>query len=200
MRVERQANEDADAEAAQLRMKLAAAEELNDELSARCKEVLRQRDDLRRQLAVAKGKTSAVLNKMRAHDPSTDIAATIQMTEIQELLDLVGDAEEARELCKEVGLSLDPGLSIATMKAALKGHYQQNATVEDVFLEMDADGSGYLDEEEVQAAVAMLGFTVDEQNLKQIMTEMDPDGDGEVRRFCAGKADEMGIEDALAYR
>ena len=55
-------------------------------------------------------------------------------------------------------------------------------------------------EEEVQAAVAMLGFTVDEQNLKQIMTEMDPDGDGEVRRFCAGKADEMGIEDALAYR
>jgi hypothetical protein len=34
-----------------------------------------------------------------------------------------------------------------------------------VFTEMDADGSGYLDEDEVMKAVAMLGFAVDKANL-----------------------------------
>jgi hypothetical protein len=37
--------------------------------------------------------------------------------------------------------------------------------VEEVFTEMDADGSGYLDEDEVMKAVAMLGFAVDKANL-----------------------------------
>ena len=167
----------------QLQVELVAATELNKKLSVRCEAALQQRDQMQRQLAAAEGKTSAVLHEMRAKTPSTDIAASIQVNEVQELLDLVGDEEEARELCKEVGLSLDAGLSIETMKAALKGHYNPDATVDEVFAEMDADGSGYLDEEEVQAAVAMLGFTVDTRNLKQILTEMDPDGDGEVRSF-----------------
>ena len=34
-----------------------------------------------------------------------------------------------------------------------------------MFTEMDADGSGYLDEDEVMKAVAMLGFAVDKANL-----------------------------------
>ena len=135
----------------QLQVELVAATELNKKLSVRCEAALQQRDQMQRQLAAAEGKTSAVLHEMRAKTPSTDIAASIQVNEVQELLDLVGDEEEARELCKEVGLSLDAGLSIETMKAALKGHYNPDATVDEVFAEMDADGSGYLDEEEVQA-------------------------------------------------
>ena len=50
----------------------------------------------------------------------------------------------------------------------------------EVFAELDVDSSGYLDEQEVQCAVAMLGFLVEPGSVEVVMAEMDPDGDGKV--------------------
>lgn len=42
-------------------------------------------------------------------------------------------------------MQVDDGLPMKTLVAALKGHFDRNKTVEEVFAEMDQDESGYLD-------------------------------------------------------
>ena len=94
-------------------------------------------------------------------------------------------------------MQVDAELPMETVIAALKGHFDPGKTVEEVFEEMDQartppnkslsfchlsrrqsltslvwmrqDDSGYLDEEEVRAAIAMLGFAVDSANLARVM-------------------------------
>ena len=58
--------------------------------------------------------------------------------------------EEAREVCKEVGLRHDTGLPFQAMVSALNGHYDHELTVEGAFGMVDFDKSGYLDAAKVR--------------------------------------------------
>lgn len=133
---------------------LAGSKQRAEKLFGEKRVALEQLQSLRQQQAAAAGKTTAVLKQVATSNPESDIAATIQQAEVETLIDLVEDEEEALELCKEVGLSLEGGLPMPTIKAALRGHYNPDLTVEAVFAETDVDGSGYLDEEEVSKVAA----------------------------------------------
>ena len=76
-------------------------------------------------------------------------------TKVGGLLKLVLDGEEAREN-KEGG--------------GIKG----------LFAEMDEDGSGALDEEEVGLLLGKLGHELDKKGLERLVAEMDEDGNGEI--------------------
>ena len=53
--------------------------------------------------------------------------------------------------------------------------------VRELFTEIDEDGSGALDSEEVKQLLVKLGIEkVDENSLQDVFSKMDPDGDGEV--------------------
>jgi Ca2+-binding EF-hand superfamily protein len=103
----------------------------------------------------------------------------IDTEEVTELLSLLEDESEAAALCSESGLDLGNGdVSLETMKAALRGYFSKGLSVRHVFDELDVDDSGYLDQDEVEQAIAMLGFLTDD--VAKVMDEMDPNGDGEV--------------------
>lgn len=55
-----------------------------------------------------------------------------------------------------------------------------SAELRTVFLEIDADGSGVLDRDEVAVLARRLGHTLTHSQLDRAMSEMDEDGDGEV--------------------
>jgi hypothetical protein len=55
-----------------------------------------------------------------------------------------------------------------------------NAELRTVFLEIDTDGSGVLDREEVSVLARRLGHDLTEKQLNSAMSEMDTDGDNEV--------------------
>ena len=119
------------------------------------------------------------LRKVQGAEGQKDL--TIGEEEARELIDLLDDQEEAEQLCREAGLDVDSSAKIDTMKAALKGHFaRRKLSMEEVFNELDADNSGSLDADEVEQAVAMLGFIVDGNNVASIMAQMDPNGDGKV--------------------
>lgn len=53
--------------------------------------------------------------------------------------------------------------------------------VRELFKEIDEDGSGTLDPEEVRQMLTKLGVEkVNDESLQEVFTKMDPDGDGEV--------------------
>ena len=141
-------------------------------------EAVAQRDGYRSQLESSVKKTSAVVKKMAVRQ--ADASSSMDAEEADELLEMLDTVEEAREMCEELGMEIDGDMPMEAVLAALKGHYDHSKSVEEVFNEMDVDDSEYLDEDEVQAAVAMLGFAVNSTNLQVVMSEMDPDGNGEV--------------------
>jgi hypothetical protein len=125
------------------------------------------------ELRGAKGR----LRKVRAQGVEGEQPTVeIEEEEARELIELLDDAEEAEQLCRESGLSVDSSAKIETMKAALRGHFaRRELSMEEVFHELDADHSGALDAGEVQQAVAMLGFLVDDGNLSSIMSQVSDD-------------------------
>ena len=52
------------------------------------------------------------------------------------------------------------------------------AAVERLFAELDADGSGFLNQDEVRELAVKLGASLSEDELAAAMSEMDPSGDG----------------------
>ena len=52
--------------------------------------------------------------------------------------------------------------------------------VRQLFRSIDADGGGSLDKLEVKTLLTRLGLEVDDESVDRVMTQMDPDGDGEV--------------------
>ena len=77
-------------------------------------------------------------------------------------------------MCKEVGIRSDTALPMEAMVAALKGHYDKSLTLEQVFVEQDTEESGFLDDVEVQAACAMMGFLIEPAKLADAMVAMNP--------------------------
>ena len=104
----------------------------------------------------------------------------INADEAAELVETLEDESDAADLCRESGIDFgDADVPLETMKAALRGHFSEEAvSVREAFEQLDVDDSGYLDEEEVEQAIAMLGFLADD--VSEVMKEMDPNGDGEV--------------------
>ena len=49
-----------------------------------------------------------------------------------------------------------------------------------LFAQMDEDGSGELDEEEIGVLLERLGFELDDKKRKKIMAEIDTDGSGDI--------------------
>ena len=112
-----------------------------------------------------------------AHRP---VQIDIDADEVAELVETLEDESDAADLCRESGIDFgDADVPLDTMKAALRGHFSKEAvSVREAFDQLDVDDSGYLDEEEVEQAIAMLGFLADD--VSEVMKEMDPNGDGEV--------------------
>eukprot|EP01045_Picozoa_sp_COSAG04_P008502 COSAG04_NODE_472_length_13812_cov_7.967184_8_plen_538_part_00 len=153
-----------------------ASLEANAQLQESVEKLSLERDKFRQQLASNVTQGSARLQRVAVAGagPSENAEDAVG------LLDLLSSAEDARELCDEEGLQLDPEMPMEAMVAALKGHYDRSRTVEQVFAEIDADGSGFLDISEVQASIAMLGFSCAPGTLDDVFSEMDPDGNGQV--------------------
>ena len=128
-------------------------------------EMLEQRDVLRAQLSKAMGISAETLPQLAVDTPGTNTAATIQREEALELISTIESEEEARAVCKEVGIRSDTTLSMDAMVMALKGYYDHELTVEQAFAANDPTGSGVLNSSEVQCAVAMLGYLVEEDAL-----------------------------------
>lgn len=59
----------------------------------------------------------------------------------------------------------------------------QKAELLECFELMDGDGSGAIDAPELSAAFKLLGISISNQDLKQMLEEVDRDGSGEV---CGG--------------
>jgi hypothetical protein len=56
----------------------------------------------------------------------------------------------------------------------------EDASARDIFEEIDTDGDGQLDSEEIAALMRRLGMTMDVQELADAVSQMDSDGDGTV--------------------
>ena len=128
-------------------------------------EMLEQRDVLRAQLSKAVGISAETLPHLAVDTPETNTAATIQREEALDLISTIETEQEARDVCKEVGIRSDTTLSMDAMVMALKGYYDHELTVEQAFAANDTTGSGVLGPSEVQCAVAMLGYLVEEDAL-----------------------------------
>merc|ERR1719223_1020173 len=57
---------------------------------------------------------------------------------------------------------------------------EKKTPLQEAFEQIDEDGSGTLDREEVRSLVEMAGQTFTEAELDAAMTELDPSGDGQV--------------------
>eukprot|EP01051_Picozoa_sp_SAG22_P004868 SAG22_NODE_274_length_13178_cov_17.793715_1_plen_195_part_10 len=99
-----------------------------------------------------------------------------------ELVESLDNAEDAREILEEAGITVDDAsVSLDAMKAALTAHYSgKQMDVTEAFQELDEDKSGYLDRGEVEKGLASLGLLLPSQDVDAVMLEMDPDGDGHV--------------------
>ena len=109
--------------------------------------------------------------------------ATVHRTESIEYLpeDLIDELthEEAVEACQEVGMQPTDAVGLQTMKIALKTHYGgKKRTVREAFDDMDSDGSGTLDKQEVEMAFAAMGRLMTTEELTATFAERDRDGDG----------------------
>ena len=98
---------------------------------------------------------------------------------------LVGemDDDDLQEALDEVGIVVETGASVLTLKEALKSHYAgKEFTAEATFASLDVDGSGALDREELGKAAGVLGATLNhvmsEEEIDHQFKMMDPDGDG----------------------
>ena len=85
------------------------------------------------------GVTTKTLQHLAVDNPESDIAATVGKEEALDLLKTLETVEEAREVCKEVGLRHDTGLPFQAMVSALNGHYDHELTIEDAFAKVDLD-------------------------------------------------------------
>ena len=132
------------------------------------------------QVRLEAGAVSKVALQKVVVDKTVDVPS-MPTEEAAELVTLLETKEEALELCQESGIVIHGSVSMKTMQALLKGHLQHTKPgMKQAFEQLDSDGSGYLDEEEVQQAVALLGFVANESQTSSLMAEMDPDGDGRV--------------------
>jgi Ca2+-binding EF-hand superfamily protein len=105
----------------------------------------------------------------------------------QETVSLLADMDEAdvREALAEGGVQVAAGADLASMRAALVAQQGGRAqTAAEAFRRLDADGSGYLDREELAAAAglvgAAMGVLASAEEQAREFEAMDPDGDGEV--------------------
>lgn len=64
--------------------------------------------------------------------------------------------------------------------AADEHDHLNEGEVRELFAEIDADGGGSLDKEEVKQLLTKLGMAVGQAEVDEVMTTMDPDGDGDV--------------------
>lgn len=149
----------------QLKRDVEGAKTRADKIFRERAEALDHRDQLRAQLSKAMGITANTLPHLAVDTPETNTAATITREEALDLISTIESEEEAREVCKEVGIRSDISLPTEALIMALRGFYDHELTVEEAFAANDADGSGYLDQAEVQCAVAMLGYLVDDEAL-----------------------------------
>ena len=133
----------------QLKKQVEGSKTRSEKLFKERKDALQQRDTLRNQLSKAMGVTTQTLPHLAVDNPESEIAATVGKEEALELIKTLETAEEAREVCKEVGLRHDTGLSFQAMVSALNGHYDHELTVDGAFGMVDLDKSGYLDAAEV---------------------------------------------------
>jgi Ca2+-binding EF-hand superfamily protein/outer membrane protein OmpA-like peptidoglycan-associated protein len=97
---------------------------------------------------------------------------------------IVMDDEDIMTELEKANIKVHEGATPETMKEALKAHYRgKEMTLRQVFDTMDEDKSGYLDQDEVGQAAAMLataiGFVMSPEELEEQVQIMDgPDGDG----------------------
>ena len=91
--------------------------------------------------------------------------------------------QEALEACEDLGIVVTAGeTTLLNMQAAIRAHFCESAARNPraVFAEMDTDGSGSLDHEEVERATAMLGFLFNREQASHAFAEMDADNDEEI--------------------
>jgi Ca2+-binding EF-hand superfamily protein len=73
--------------------------------------------------------------------------------------------------------------SVLDSRSSLPSRAQKHwgdLSIEEVFAKVDTDGSGTLDQEEVDRLAAALGVVMSEQATYAMFAEMDSDGNGEV--------------------
>ena len=163
------------AEKEQLLAAVDGAKARAEKLFAERKEALEQRDGLRAQLAKVTGQSDdRVLQPLAVENPESTLAATIGLEDALDLISGIHTEQDARDVCKEVGIRSDTALPTEAMVAALKGHYDKSLTLEQVFVEQDTEESGFLDDVEVQAACAMMGFLIEPAKLADAMVAMNP--------------------------
>ena len=163
------------AEKEQLQAAVDGAKARAEKLFAERKEALEQRDGLRAQLAKVTGQSDdRVLQPLAVENPESTLAATIGLEDALDLISGIHTEQDARDVCKEVGIRSDTALPMEAMVAALKGHYDKSLTLEQVFVEQDTEESGFLDDVEVQAACAMMGFLIEPAKLADAMVAMNP--------------------------
>ena len=93
------------------------------------------------------------------------------------------DQQEAVEACDELEIVVTEGeTTLENMQAAVRAHFSDKSELDpqSIFEELDTDGSGALDHEEVERATAMLGFLFNREQASEAFAEMDANDDGEV--------------------
>ena len=75
---------------------------------------------------------------------------------------------------------LQIGMGAGAKTAAVATDFMDDEELTELFNEIDTDGEGSLDWDEVKALLVKLGMPVDKAAVKKVMAEMDPDGDEDV--------------------
>merc|ERR1712167_95901 len=69
---------------------------------------------------------------------------------------------------------------IDLMARTNKTHEQMEEEIKNAFLTFDADGSGFIDREELVNVLTTMGDPVDEETINGMIAEADLDGDGKI--------------------
>ena len=91
--------------------------------------------------------------------------------------------QEAVEACDDLGIAVTEGeTTLLNMQAAIRAHFLDTGdrNPRAVFAEIDTDGSGTLDHQEVERAAAMLGFLFNREQAAEAFQEMDANNDNEI--------------------
>merc|ERR1711881_278146 len=91
---------------------------------------------------------------------------------------------ELAALCEEVDKDKSGTIEfeefIDLMARTNKTHEAMEEEIKNAFLTFDADGSGYIDREELVNVLTTMGDPVDEETINGMIAEADVDGDGKI--------------------
>lgn len=130
----------------------------------------------------AKGSLLLSIQYEPAPAPEPASAAKPPPTPIEDMFSKLSP-QEALEACEDLGIEVTEGeTTLLNMQAAVRAYFadSKHRNPRAVFGDIDTDGNGVLDREEIMQAAAMLGFLLNREQASEAFAEMDANNDNEI--------------------